>query len=60
MKNIKMEDLKNMSIEDILNLEFDMVKPTKPVVEYLTNIEEIENKINNTDLQIYDFLKGMN
>lgn len=24
------------------------------------NDEEIENKINNTDLQIYDFLKGMN
>ena len=22
--------------------------------------QEIENKINNTDLQIYDFLKGMN
>jgi len=22
--------------------------------------EEIENKISNTDLQIYDFLKGMN
>ena len=22
--------------------------------------KEIENKINNTDLQIYDFLKGMN
>ena len=49
MKNIKMEDLKNMSIEDILNLEFDMVEPAKPVVEYLTDIEEIENKITEVD-----------
>ena len=49
MKNIKMENLKDMSIEDILNLEFDMVKPAKPVVEYITDVKEIENEITKVD-----------
>ena len=48
MKNNKL-DFSNMSLEEILNLNFDMVVPTKPVVEYLTNIEEIENEITKVD-----------
>lgn len=48
MKDKKL-DFSNMDIEDILNLDFDMVAPTKPVVDYLTNIEEIENEITKVD-----------
>lgn len=48
MKDKKL-DFSNMDIEDILNLDFDMVAPTKPVVNYLTNIEEIENEITKVD-----------
>lgn len=48
MKDKKL-DFSNMSLEEILDLDFDMVEPTKPVVEYLTNIEEIENKITKVD-----------
>ena len=47
--NKKELDFSNMDIEEILNLDFDIVSPTKPVVEYLTNIEEIENKITEVD-----------
>jgi hypothetical protein len=52
MKDKKL-DFSNMDIEEILNLDFDMVAPTEPVtepvVEYLTDIEEIENKITEVD-----------
>lgn len=48
MKDKKL-DFSNMDIEDILNLDFDMVAPTKPVVDYLTDIEEIENEITKVD-----------
>lgn len=48
MKDKKL-DFSNMSLEEILDLDFDMVEPTKPVVEYLTNIEEIENEITKVD-----------
>lgn len=48
MKDKKL-DFSNMSLEDILNLDFDMVAPTKPVVNYLTDIEEIENEITKVD-----------
>jgi hypothetical protein len=47
--NKKELDFSNMSIEEILNLDFDMVEPTKPVVEYMTNIEEIDNEITKVD-----------
>lgn len=47
--NKKELDFSNMDIEDILNLDFDMVAPTKPVIEYLTDIEEIENEITEVD-----------
>ena len=48
MKDKKL-DFSNMSLEEILDLDFDMVAPTKPVVNYLTNIEEIENEITKVD-----------
>ena len=48
MKDTKL-DVMDMSLEEILNLEFDMVAPTKPVVQYITDIEEIENKITEVD-----------
>lgn len=48
MKDKKL-DFSDMSIEELLNLDFDMVAPTKPVVNYLTNIEEIENEITKVD-----------
>lgn len=48
MKDTKL-DVMDMSLEEILNLEFDMVQPAKPVVEYLTDIEEIEDKITEVD-----------
>lgn len=48
MKDKKL-DFSNMSLEEILDLDFDIVEPTKPVVEYLTNIEEIENEITKVD-----------
>ena len=47
MKDTKL-DVMDMSLEEILNLEFDMVAPTRPV-EYLTDIEEIENEITEVD-----------
>lgn len=47
--NKKELDFSNMDIEEILNLNFDMVEPTKSVVEYLTNIEEIDNEITEVD-----------
>ena len=47
MKDNKL-DFSSMSIEDILNLEFDIEVPTKSV-EYLKDIEEIENKITEVD-----------
>ena len=51
--NKKELDFSNMSLEEILNLDFDMVAPTEPVtepvVEYLKNLEEIENKITEVD-----------
>lgn len=48
MKDKKL-DFSNMSLEEILDLNFDMVAPTKPVVDYLTDIEEIENEITKVD-----------
>lgn len=48
MKNNKL-DFSNMDIEDILNLDFDIVSPTKPIVEYITDLEEIENEITKVD-----------
>lgn len=48
MKDTKL-DVIGMSLEEILNLEFDMVQPAKPVVQYITDIEEIENKITEVD-----------
>ena len=48
MKNKKL-DFSNMSLEEILDLDFDMVAPTKPVVDYLTDIKEIENEITKVD-----------
>lgn len=48
MKDTKL-DVMDMSLEEILNLEFDMVAPTKPVIQYITDIEEIENKITEVD-----------
>ena len=48
MKDTKL-DVMGMSLEEILNLEFDMVQPAKPVVQYITDIEEIENKITEVD-----------
>ena len=48
MKDKKL-DFSDMSIEELLDLDFDMVAPTKPVVNYLTNIEEIENEITKVD-----------
>lgn len=48
MKDTKL-DVLDMSLEDILNLDFDMVAPVRPVVKYLTNIEEIENEITKVD-----------
>ena len=48
MKDTKL-DVMDMSLEEILNLEFDMVQPAKPVVQYITDIEEIENKITEVD-----------
>lgn len=47
--NKKELDFSNMDIEEILNLDFDMVAPTKPIVEYITDIEEIENEITKVD-----------
>lgn len=47
MKNNKL-DFSNMSLEDILNLDFNIEVPTKSV-EYLKDIEEIENEITKTD-----------
>ena len=47
MKDNKL-DFSNMDIEDILNLDFDIEVPKKSI-QYLTNIEEIENEITKTD-----------
>lgn len=47
MKNNKL-DFSNMSLEDILNLDFDIEVPEKSI-EYLTDIEEIENEITKVD-----------
>lgn len=47
MKDNKL-DFSNMDIEDILNLDFDIEVPKKSI-QYLTNIEEIENKITEVD-----------
>lgn len=47
--NKKELDFSNMDIEEILNLDFDIVAPTKPIVEYITDIEEIENEITKVD-----------
>lgn len=51
--NKKELDFSNMSLEEILNLDFDMVAPTEPVTEpvvkYITDIEEIENEITKVD-----------
>lgn len=47
MKDNKL-DFSNMDIEDILNLDFDIEVSTKSV-EYLKDIEEIENKITEVD-----------
>ena len=41
------------------NLE-DKIEILKSDLLYGLDDKEIENKINNTDLQIYDFLKEMN
>ena len=38
----------------------DKIEILKSDLLFGLNDKEIENKINNTDLQIYDFLKGMN
>ena len=38
----------------------DKIEILKSDLLYGLNEEEIKNKIENTDLQIYDFLKGMN
>ena len=38
----------------------DKIEILKSDLLYGLDDKEIENKINNTDLQIYDFLKGMN
>lgn len=38
----------------------DKIEILKSDLLYGLNDKEIENKINNTELQIYDFLKGMN
>ena len=48
MKNNKL-DFSNMSLEDILNLDFDIEVPEKQTIEYLKDIEEIENEITKTD-----------
>ena len=48
MKDKKL-DFSNMDIEDILNLDFDIEVSTKSTIEYLTNIEEIENEITKVD-----------
>lgn len=47
--NKKELDFSNMSLEEILNLDFDMVSSTEPVVKYITDIEEIENEITKVD-----------
>nr|DAJ41354.1 MAG TPA: hypothetical protein [Caudoviricetes sp.] len=47
MKDNKL-DFSNMSLEEILNLDFDIEVPKKSI-QYLTNIEEIENEITKTD-----------
>lgn len=47
MKDNKL-DFSNMSLEEILNLDFDIEVPKKSI-QYLTNIEEIENKITEVD-----------
>lgn len=38
----------------------DKIEILKSDLLYGLSDEEIQNKINDTDLQIYDFLKGMN
>ena len=38
----------------------DKIEILKSDLLYGLSEEEIKNKIENTDLQIYDFLKGMN
>ena len=38
----------------------DKMEILKSDLLYGLSDEEIKNKINNTDLQVYDFLKGMN
>lgn len=48
MKDKKL-DFSDMSLEDILNLDFDIEVSTKSTIEYLTNIEEIENEITKVD-----------
>lgn len=48
MKDKKL-DFSNMSLEEILDLDFDMVAPTKPVVDYLTDVKEIEDEITKVD-----------
>ena len=48
MKNNKL-DFSNMDIQDILNLDFDIEVPEKQTIEYLKDIEEIENEITKTD-----------
>lgn len=48
MKNNKL-DFSDMSLEDILNLDFDIEVPEKQTIEYLKDIEEIENEITRTD-----------
>ena len=47
MKDNKL-DFSNMSLEEILNLDFDIEVPKKSI-QYLTNIEEIENEITKVD-----------
>ena len=46
--NKKELDFSNMSLEEILNLDFDIEVP-KTSIQYLTNIEEIENEITKVD-----------
>lgn len=48
MKNNKL-DFSNMSLEDILNLDFDTEVPEKSMIQYLTSIEEIENETTEVD-----------
>jgi hypothetical protein len=44
----------------VLQLSKDKIEILKSDLLYGLSEEEIKNKIENTDLQIYDFLKGMN